>query len=483
MHSDGSFRHANVIAKIATNSMQIFALSQLPGYLPPANTTANMGVHNSEGISVICRQEIRITIATPIMPLDAVAVVNSHEMTSQSLVGQITAWAIGKVARTVTCSSVLWRTSRSGNFSVLSNGDTKTRCLPEPPEVDGVSGVDGILDLAPRLERHGVRGLLEGVGIFVGGDVGEAFTTRRPDLTVLGLRRDLASARSVTALPLYESAWPQVAPLGPLVTYSTSPLGALLVRRAVLPASPRRRLPYSSKPLRGEPLVLWRTSRSGNFSVLSNGDTKTRCLPEPPEVDDVSGVDGILDLAPRLERHGVRGLLEGVGFYNTPTRFNSIGTAARLGFSTVRNSVAAVRIGLATSRTAGSARNIFHITTRRSSCTTRRFTRILLRRLHHVDDYRTRRSHFVVNRFAYRRLHHLLSPTRNHPRTKVRCACTITRSTPSFLSFGLTFIRDLATATRLQGWCLSTTHARCHPAVTRSHEPLDRSQPFHFQTL
>ncbi|KRZ63604.1 hypothetical protein T08_268, partial [Trichinella sp. T8] len=33
-----------------------------------------MGVHNSEGISVICRQEIRITIATPIMPLDAVAV-------------------------------------------------------------------------------------------------------------------------------------------------------------------------------------------------------------------------------------------------------------------------------------------------------------------------------------------------------------------------------------------------------------------------
>ncbi|KRY52252.1 hypothetical protein T03_15701 [Trichinella britovi] len=248
MHSDGSFRHANVIAKIATNSMQIFALSQLPGYLPPANTTANMGVHNSEGISVICRQEIRITIATPIMPLDAVAVVNSHEMTSQRLVRKLAVWSYGRIRLLasqwanhrlgnweITCSSVLWRTSRSGNFSVLSNGDTKTRCLPEPPEVDGVSGVDGILDLAPRLERHGVRGLLEGVGIFVGGDVGEAFTTRRPDLTVLGLRRDLASARSVTALPLYESAWPQVAPLGPLVTYSTSPLGALLVRRAVLP--------------------------------------------------------------------------------------------------------------------------------------------------------------------------------------------------------------------------------------------------------
>ncbi|KRZ66600.1 hypothetical protein T10_2329 [Trichinella papuae] len=31
MHSDGSFRHANVIAKIASNSMQIFALSQFPG--------------------------------------------------------------------------------------------------------------------------------------------------------------------------------------------------------------------------------------------------------------------------------------------------------------------------------------------------------------------------------------------------------------------------------------------------------------------
>ncbi|KRX73001.1 hypothetical protein T06_839, partial [Trichinella sp. T6] len=62
------------------------------------------------------------------------------------------------------------RTSRSGNFSVLSNGDTKTRCLPDPPEVDGVSGVDGILDLAPRLERHGVRGLLKVVGLVMCGD-------------------------------------------------------------------------------------------------------------------------------------------------------------------------------------------------------------------------------------------------------------------------------------------------------------------------
>ncbi|XP_003366680.1 hypothetical protein Tsp_13777, partial [Trichinella spiralis] len=85
MQSDGSFRHAYVIAKIATNSMQIFALSQLPGYLPPANTAANVGVHNSEGIPVICRQEIRITIATPVMPLDAVTIVDSHEMTSQRL--------------------------------------------------------------------------------------------------------------------------------------------------------------------------------------------------------------------------------------------------------------------------------------------------------------------------------------------------------------------------------------------------------------
>ncbi|KRY06445.1 hypothetical protein T12_14447, partial [Trichinella patagoniensis] len=48
--------------------------------------------------------------------------------------------------------------------------------------------------------------------------------------------------------------------------------------------------------------------------------------------------------------------------------------------------------------------------------------------------------------------------------------------------FGLTSIRDLitATATRLQGWCLFTTHARCHPAVTRSHEPLDRFPPNRF---
>ncbi|KRX28439.1 hypothetical protein T06_12764, partial [Trichinella sp. T6] len=44
-----------------------------------------MGVHNSEGIPVICRQEIRITIATPIMPLGAEAIVNSHKMTSQRL--------------------------------------------------------------------------------------------------------------------------------------------------------------------------------------------------------------------------------------------------------------------------------------------------------------------------------------------------------------------------------------------------------------
>ncbi|KRY05396.1 hypothetical protein T12_14316 [Trichinella patagoniensis] len=82
MHYDVSVRHRNVIANIALNSMQIFALSQFAGYRPPANTTANMGVHNSEGISVICRQEIRITIAAPIMPLDAVAIVDSDKVSA-----------------------------------------------------------------------------------------------------------------------------------------------------------------------------------------------------------------------------------------------------------------------------------------------------------------------------------------------------------------------------------------------------------------
>ncbi|KRX91306.1 hypothetical protein T4E_5743 [Trichinella pseudospiralis] len=131
MHSDGSFRHANVIAKIAPNSMQIFALSQLPGNLPPANTTSPSGLTAVYGFS--------------------------HPR------GQTTAWAIGKVARTVTCSSVLCRTSRSGNSSVLRNGDTRSRFVPEPPDdVDGVtsSGVDGSLVLAPRLETGGVRGLV-----------------------------------------------------------------------------------------------------------------------------------------------------------------------------------------------------------------------------------------------------------------------------------------------------------------------------------
>ncbi|KRX15321.1 hypothetical protein T07_8848 [Trichinella nelsoni] len=237
-----------------------------------------------------------------------------------------------KVARTVTCSSVLWRTSRSGKFSVLSNGDTKTRCFPKPPEVDGVSGVDGILDLAPRLERHGVRGLLEVVGLLFGGDGVEAFF-----VVTFGLRCELASLRSVTALPLYELPPPHSAPLGPLARLSPSPLGALLVRCAVLP------------------------------------------------------------------------------YY----------------------------------------------------------------------DNSTRRRLSVVNRFSYRRLQHLLSPTRNYPRTKVRCARSTARSTPSFFSFDLTSITDLhsATATRLQFWCRYTTHARCHPAVTRSSEPLDRMEPNHLHFL
>ncbi|KRY26765.1 hypothetical protein T01_13705 [Trichinella spiralis] len=82
---------------------------------------------------------------------------------------------MGKTARTVTCSSVIWKTSRSCNSTVLSNNDTKTRCLPEPPEVDGVikAGVYGSSDLAPRLEMDGVRGLFE-VAVVVGDD-GDVF--------------------------------------------------------------------------------------------------------------------------------------------------------------------------------------------------------------------------------------------------------------------------------------------------------------------
>ncbi|OUC47077.1 hypothetical protein D917_07210 [Trichinella nativa] len=74
---------------------------------------------------------------------------------------QTTAWAMGK--------------TRSGNSSVPSNNDTKTRCLPEPPDVDGVikSGVDGSSEHASRLEIVGVRGLFE-VSVVVGDD-GDVF--------------------------------------------------------------------------------------------------------------------------------------------------------------------------------------------------------------------------------------------------------------------------------------------------------------------
>ncbi|KRZ68439.1 hypothetical protein T10_9478 [Trichinella papuae] len=99
MHSDGSFRHANVIAKIASNSMQIFALSQFPGYLPPANTISYMCVNHTKGIPVICRQEFRITFATPILPLNAVATVNSDKMSSQRLVCKLAVRSHGRIRR------------------------------------------------------------------------------------------------------------------------------------------------------------------------------------------------------------------------------------------------------------------------------------------------------------------------------------------------------------------------------------------------
>ncbi|KRZ05431.1 hypothetical protein T4B_15195 [Trichinella pseudospiralis] len=157
MHSDGSFRHANVIAKIAPNSMQIFALSQLPGDIGVLSARIPYYICDTDIATERCgnrelEQNVEIT------PSGLTAVYGfSHPR------GQTTAWAIGKVARTVTCSSVLCRTSRSGNSSVLSNGDTISRFVPEPPDdVDGVtsSGVDGSLVLAPRLETGGVRGLI-----------------------------------------------------------------------------------------------------------------------------------------------------------------------------------------------------------------------------------------------------------------------------------------------------------------------------------
>ncbi|KRZ29674.1 hypothetical protein T4C_465 [Trichinella pseudospiralis] len=157
MHSDGSFRHANVIAKIAPNSMQIFALSQLPGDIGVLSARIPYYICDTDIATERCgnrelEQNVEIT------PSGLTAVYGfSHPR------GQTTAWAIGKVARTVTCSSVLCRTSRSGNSSVLSNGDTISRFVPEPPDdVDGVtsSGVDGSLVLAPRLETGGVRGLV-----------------------------------------------------------------------------------------------------------------------------------------------------------------------------------------------------------------------------------------------------------------------------------------------------------------------------------
>ncbi|KRY04867.1 hypothetical protein T03_4096, partial [Trichinella britovi] len=71
-----------------------------------------MGVHNSEGISVICRQEIRITIATPIMPLDAVAIVDSDKVSSQRLVRKLAVWSYGRIRLLAS----QWANHRLGNW-------------------------------------------------------------------------------------------------------------------------------------------------------------------------------------------------------------------------------------------------------------------------------------------------------------------------------------------------------------------------------
>ncbi|XP_003373731.1 conserved hypothetical protein [Trichinella spiralis] len=107
-----TLRHGNVIAKIAPNSMQIFALSQFPGYLPPAKTTANVSVHNAEGILVVCRQEFRITITTSVLPLEAVATVASDKVSSQCLVRKLVIWSYGRIRFLAS----QWADHRLGNW-------------------------------------------------------------------------------------------------------------------------------------------------------------------------------------------------------------------------------------------------------------------------------------------------------------------------------------------------------------------------------
>ncbi|KRZ48395.1 hypothetical protein T02_11910 [Trichinella nativa] len=154
MQSDGSLQHASTLAKITPNSKQIFTLSQLSNYLPPANTTTNVCVHHTEEVPVICQQEFRTTFVTPVLPLNAVVTVDSDKMSSQRLGGKLVFRSHGRVRLLASqgidhrlgnreSSSVLCRTSRPDNTSVRSNGDSRSRCLGEPPEVDGVTAYGG----------------------------------------------------------------------------------------------------------------------------------------------------------------------------------------------------------------------------------------------------------------------------------------------------------------------------------------------------
>ncbi|KRY07775.1 hypothetical protein T12_3365 [Trichinella patagoniensis] len=155
MQSDGTLQHASILAKITPNSKQIFTLSQLSNYLPPPNTTTNVCVHHTEEVPVICQQEFRTTFVTPALPLNAVVTVDSDKMSSQRLVGKLAFRSHGRVRLLASqgidhrlgnreSSSVLCRTSRSGNTSVRSNGDSRSCCLGEPPEVDGVTAYGGM---------------------------------------------------------------------------------------------------------------------------------------------------------------------------------------------------------------------------------------------------------------------------------------------------------------------------------------------------
>ncbi|KRY33601.1 hypothetical protein T01_13294 [Trichinella spiralis] len=109
--------------------------------------------HHTEGVPVIFQQEFRTTFVTPVLPLNAVVTVDFDKMSSQRLVGKLAFRSHGRVRLLASqgidhrlgnreSSSVLCRTSRSSNTSVR-NGDSRSCCLREPPEVDGVTAYGG----------------------------------------------------------------------------------------------------------------------------------------------------------------------------------------------------------------------------------------------------------------------------------------------------------------------------------------------------